>query len=375
MAIDHMEDARDYVEQHDITFIHGLPYKFDEGKHCKVAISQEDIDYDMRKKYPWANDAFIKTCVNSVISEIKKGHHEAIITNDYVVFRNGIYCLKTNQFIDGFPEEKSHQSYSYVDCDYDPKVDSKLAKKALSTWLDDDKDAIKLFFQMIGICMLADPTRFRSFFMLVGKRHSGKSTMLRLITAIFGESNVSALPLDTFGAGEFDYSQLVGKRINISGDIADDVTIGSKIASNIRLVVSGDLVPINVKYYNPFASKLPIVILGAATALPSFSDRSGAILDRLKVIPVEHVFVGKEDIPAFEGILMKDKTVPIYIAARAIDALVELMDTMKFALPKKSEMLLSQFNANNNPSLIYLESVTKEFLTDRTAGTQKEQCL
>lgn len=103
---------------------------------------------------------------------------------------------------------------------------------------------------------------------------------------LLGDSNTSSLDLNELG-DRFSSASLFGKLANIGDDIADDFIANPAI---FKKIVSGDWIKGENKGQKEFFFKPYCKLLFSANNIPRIKDKSGAVLDRLIIIPFDAKF-------------------------------------------------------------------------------------
>ena len=135
-----------------------------------------------------------------------------------------------------------------------------------------DHESQVLLQELFGYCLTYD-TSLQKFFLLEGQGANGKGVVLRILTRLLGEANVSSLPLELFGASH-DLIATLGKLVNITSEIGDLV----KVAEGLLKQFTGeDLMHFNPKHRPPFSAKPTAkLIIAANVRTPiSGSERRG----------------------------------------------------------------------------------------------------
>ena len=142
-----------------------------------------------------------------------------------------------------------------------------------------------MLLEMAGACF-HDDIRLRGCFILVGDKAKGKSTFLNFLRNVNGMRNSAAVKIHEF-LESFMLSNLLNKTANFGDDIAADYI---KETSVLKSIITGDNVTVNVKYHKPVTTHLTATQVFTANALPRFTDPSGALMSRIKLIPFKASF-------------------------------------------------------------------------------------
>lgn len=198
-------------------------------------------------------------------------------------------------------------------------------------------DAVDLMWEVIGYLMYSGNPLHLAF-LLLGAGRNGKGTFLRMVKALIGEANTSAVTLSELTGNRFAAATLYGRLANIAGDI--DATYLESTA-RFKAVTGDDLIQAEHKYgqafrFTPWASQV-----FSANAIPPSADVSTGYLDRWVVLPFPNYF---GDAPALG--LDAHLSAPGELeaaAVRAVAGLRALMERGKFDLPASLRVAKEEF--------------------------------
>lgn len=266
----------------------------------------------------------------------------------YVCFTNGVYDVKEKEWIDdtdryGFINPIPHR---YNELAYNETVDKTLNKIACG-----DKDIRANIEEMIGYCLLGD-CRFRKGFILYGGKRNGKSSLLRAMIKVFGEANVSAIDLKDLSK-QFSTQILAGKLANIGDDISAEYITDISVAKKL---ISGEYMTADRKFRESICFRNNAKLIFSANDLTRFKDDTGAMMDRLIIIPCLAEF--KDTDADYNPMIEEDITTEEaleYFVKLGIDALVRLLEKGQFTVGSKTEEIMRDYLINNVPVLDFFE--------------------
>lgn len=150
---------------------------------------------------------------------------------------------------------------------------------------------------------MLDPSRTPSKALFAfGVSRSGKSTFIRLVQAIAGERNQSAVTLHALAENRFAAANVYGKILNASSDLSSaEVTD----LSLFKMMTGDDLIMGEEKYASPFAFRNRALFAFCANELPTVGETSRAYLERIKPFKFGLTFAGRED-PLIEVGMMNE---------------------------------------------------------------------
>lgn len=208
---------------------------------------------------------------------------------------NGMVDLRTGTLL---PHDPSHMSYVQVTTDYRPE----LATPTYDAWLrealrqegatDADVEALIADLEETAGTML-DPSKTPSkALFLFGPSRSGKSTFLRLLKAIAGAANTSAVTLHDLGKDQFATANLYGRMLNVAADLSNEHVAD---LSKFKMATGEDVLHANRKYGQQFEFTNQALFAFSANELPTVSEASRAYAERMKPFEFPNSFAGRED--------------------------------------------------------------------------------
>lgn len=271
----------------------------------------------------------------------------------YISFENGIFDVMSGKMLDHSPEIAipNHIPWEYHENAYDELVDKTLDRIACG-----DEDVRMLLEECIGYTFYRRNELRKSFF-LVGTKRNGKSTFLDMIKDLLGDQNVSALSLQELN-GRFDRIELANRLANIGDDIGDDFMYGDAVATFKKVVagnrMKGEKKGQDLVMFSPYCK-----LLFSCNDIPRMRDKTGAVLDRMIIVPFNAVF-DKSD-PDYSPYLkydLRERSCMEYMAKIGIDALVSLLqDDGEFTQPASVKASLEEYHAQNDSVYAFCQDV------------------
>jgi putative DNA primase/helicase len=155
-----------------------------------------------------------------------------------------------------------------------------------------DVDRLVADIEEVSGTML-DPTKTPSkALFLFGPSRSGKSTFLRLLKAIAGALNTSAVTLHDLDRDSFAAANLYGRMLNVAADLSNRHV---EDLSLFKMLTGEDVIKANRKYGNQFEFTNQALIAFSANELPTVSEASRAYAERMKPFHFPNSFAGRED--------------------------------------------------------------------------------
>lgn len=235
------------------------------------------------------------TLVESVIKAYKKQRVKMIEFNKTPVFnfRNGTLELDTGLFRKARPEDYCTMQVSY---DYDKEAKCPLYKKFLAEVTDGDNLKIAILNE-IGAYVLFTDCALQKSFILLGDGANGKSVYLDVLTAVYGEDNVSNVELSDI-ADPYQAIALLYSILNVGSETRNIM----QSADKFKQFVVGDKVTACKKYkdFQGFRSRAKLVF--GCNEMPRIPESNRGMLRRMLFIKFTRHFV---PVPA-EGELKAD---------------------------------------------------------------------
>lgn len=271
----------------------------------------------------------------------------------YIAFKNGIYDVVTDEFVDFSPD---YVILNKINWDYNPNAYSELCDKTLNNVACHDDNIRMLLEEAIGMCFYRK-AELRKAFVLVGDKRNGKSTYLDMIKTLLGEENTTSIDIADL-EDRFRPAELFGKLANIIDDISDGFV---KNPAVFKKVVSGDRITVEYKNKNPFSFNNYSKFLCSANDIPRIKDKTGAVLDRLVIVPFDATF--SPDDPDFDPYIkykLQTPEVMEYLIQLGILGLKRVLKNKKFSTSDKLQEKLLEYSENNNPVLLFFKELDEE---------------
>ncbi|HAU4837208.1 TPA: DNA primase [Clostridioides difficile] len=269
-----------------------------------------------------------------------------------IAFKNGIYNIVDDSFIEFSPE---FIITNKVNWNYNPGAYSKLVDKTMNKLSCGDFEIRMLLEEVVGYCFYRR-NELRKAFILTGDKANGKSTYLDMIKTLLGDENTSALDLKEL-SDRFKTAELFGKLANIGDDIGDEFIANPAI---FKKLVSGDRVNVERKGQNPFDFNNYSKFLFSANNIPRIKDKTGAVLDRLIIIPFNASFsVNDKDFDPYIKYKLREQDAIEYLINLGLEGLKRVLKNRKFTVPDKVKKEILEYEEVNNPILGFFKEVDK----------------
>ncbi len=268
----------------------------------------------------------------------------------YINLRNGLFNLETM-------EREDHRPDLYfttqMDFDYDPEATCPLFHQYLNSSLvypdgKTDFTLKQLALEAMGYCMTAR-TDMKTSFWLVGGKDCGKSTFITILKLLMGEL-FATIDLTQLDGNKFLLSGMVGKRVVAFSEGDSNATLPDGLYKN--LTGGSDEVWADVKNKPGISFRPEMKIVWAMNNMPRISDRTGATIRRIIILPFNRTIPESDQIHDLEHRLLRERA---GIFNLAIDHLIELTARKSFIAAKQSEDKRIEYIMENDTEATFLE--------------------
>lgn len=346
---EHWVVGDELIEEYSIRRINGSIHIYKDGIYVPA-------------RHGWLDSILIKkdpTLTAARRAEVSKYIEGKIMVNTpptdarYVAFKNGLFDVIEGHMMDFTPEMvlTNRIEYDYVEGAY-----SELADKVLDKLAVGDEAVRALLEEIIGYCFYRR-SELRKSFILIGDKANGKSTYLDMIKTLLGDENTSALDIQELG-DRFKTAEMVGKLANIGDDIGDEFIPNPSV---FKKLVSGDRLNVEFKGQDPFDFNNYAKLLFSANAIPRIKDKSGAVLDRMIIVPFDATF--SKDDPDYDPYIkykLRDREVMEYLIVLGLAGLRRVLENHAFTSSKRVDKELAAYNEDNNPILMFFADMDVE---------------
>lgn len=342
--IEHSQFGDMLIDDLKIIFYNNSFYVYEDGyyKKDKNTINSKMIklspSISTNKRNEVLNYLRIKTYIDD----------ETIQSDPYIInLKNTRFNIKTGEELEFTSEAIEFQKLPII---YNPKAKSSELDKVLNKVFNKDQDLIKLFYEMIGYCLIKH-CNYDKAFIFYGNGSNGKSTILELIENLFGSKNYSTIELDKL-TQRFHNAELENKYINIGDDINSKCI---KDVGTIKNIFSGNAIQVERKGEKPFTLKPYAKHIFACNEIPKVLDQSNGIYRRLVFIPFTAT-ISKED-SDFDPLISEKLREDIVLSALlngAIEGVQRLIKNNGFTEPRVSKKLLEEYMNYNSSVLSWI---------------------
>lgn len=306
------------------------------------------IEYEMLKLIPDLSAAKRSEVLN-YIDVLLQNNTDAASAN-LIAFKNGVLNIDS---MDLMPFSPDYVITNRIDFNYNPDAKSDLLDHTLDRLACNDVAIRALLEEMAGYCFYRR-NELRKAFILIGDKANGKSTYIAMLQTMLGDVNTASLDLKELSE-RFKTAELFRKLVNLGDDIDDDFIGNTAI---FKKLVSGDRLSAERKGQDPFEFCNYSKFIFSANVLPRVKDKTGAVLDRLVVIPFNAHF-SKSDSdyrPYIKYELCQEDAIE-YLILLGIKGLKRVLENRAFTSSDKVEANLTEYNELNNPILLFFKEI------------------
>lgn len=277
----------------------------------------------------------------------------------YICFKNGVLDVKTGELSEHSPD---YVLLNKIPHDYDPEAYSEVCDRTLDKISCHDPEVRALLEEVAGYTMYRR-NELRKAFILIGDKANGKSTFFDMVNTMLGSANTTALDLKEL-SDRFKTAEAAGKLAIIGDDIGDEFIPNPSI---FKKLVSGDRINVERKGKDPFDFDNYSKLLFSANNIPRIKDKSGAVIDRLIIVPFRATF--SPDDPDFDPDIkykLRSEESIKYLIRIGINALSNVLERKRFTVSDSMQKELKEYEENNNPILLFFAEDPK--ITDEPTG-------
>lgn len=274
---------------------------------------------------------------------------------EYIAFKNGILNIFTKELLPFSPE---FVITNMIPWDYVEGAKCDLVDETISKLACGDAQIRALIEEMAGYCFYRR-NELRKAFILTGEKSNGKSTFIAMLLKLLGEENTASLDLKDLG-DRFRTEKIFRKLANLGDDIDDEFISNTAI---FKKLVSGDRVTAEKKGKDPFEFVNYAKFIFSANTLPRVKDRTGAVIDRLIIIPFNAHF-SKSD-PDFKPFLKYElckKEAIERLIVLGVEGLRRVLEANAFTDSEQVKRELKEYDESNNPILLFLKELDEDEL-------------
>lgn len=264
------------------------------------------------------------------------------------------------------PFSPDQRSTSRLEWSFERGKKPALFLRSLRQMFAGDEDAetkIGVLREFVGACLLGRPTIYQKGLILEGDGANGKSTILDVVVALFGDQMVTAIPPHDLGQ-EYRRAMLSESRINVVNELPESDILETH---GVKACITGDAITARHIRENPFMFKPRAGHLIAANELPSVRDLSRGFWRKWIVLSFRREFAESEqDRTLSERIIRTELDA---IASWAIEGAANLERRGRYDVPESSEQAINQWRLGADSVARFLDEMTEESSDEGTKAS------
>ncbi len=200
---------------------------------------------------------------------------------------NGVVDLRTGRLRPGRPEDAITLA---AGTDFDPKAVAPRFERFLSEIFEDNQELIAFVRRAVGYS-LTGLTSEQCFFLFYGRGSNGKSVLLNVLLALFGDYGYAA-PFSTFEYSRGssipnDVAQLAGRRLVVASETNEGARLDE---ARIKQLTGGEAQTARFLNHEYFTFTPRAAIFLAVNHRPQVKDDSRGFWRRVRLVPFKHEF-------------------------------------------------------------------------------------
>ena len=367
---DHAAIAESLITDNGACFIDGMP-AIRHGDVYKIGwneINREIIALDQNATR--ANQREVQHYL-TVMAEHKEQSRPTL-----VAFKNGVLDILTMKLRN---YEADDVIPNVIPWDWNPsavcdEVDNVLLKMACQ-----NLDVFESLIEVMGVCMYRS-SEFTQAAILLGDGSNGKSTFIRMLTALLGKENISSISMTQIGK-QFLIGRMAGKLANLGSEISNEFKNGD-LLSTFKELVDGNRMHADVKGVEGFDYENYATLVMCANEFPRLADSTEGMMRR--IFPIEFNARFRKTDPDYDPRIAKKVTSQVaceHMAVLGVSGLQAVFKNNGFTANELSTRKLNEIKAENDTALAWAtdQGWTAETLDGTsTAGhyaNYKEWCI
>lgn len=205
-------------------------------------------------------------------------------------------------------------------------------------------DAIDFVHEVVGYTLFNGNPLHKAV-LLFGEGRNGKGTFIRILRALVGADNVSAVTPQALDDNRFSAAELHNRLANLVGDVDPRIF---KATERFKQVTGGDSLLAERKHEHPFAFTCRALMVAAFNALPRTADTSEGFFERWLVLPFVGYFPGGKADPTLSERLTRPSELQ-GLLVHAVRGLQRLMQRGYFDPPESVRLATARFREVADP--------------------------
>jgi putative DNA primase/helicase len=343
--------AKLLMQQHHITYQSGTFYIYDESTKCWDDLELDDLKLMLLQFM--TEHTYSQQKVNTAIELIRihVSEKEPQHNPDEILFANGLYNTQTREFREYTAEDRALNTF---EANYSPGATCPRWLQFLDEIFEgdpDSQDKRNLLQEFIGYS-LTRSTVYEKALLLIGGGANGKSKVLDVLKAIFGEKQTSSLELWQL-TDRFSSAAIKDKYVNIATELGNRDLFSE---AKFKQITSGETIASEIKFGATFQFKPFAKLIFAANQLPITTDITAAYFRRWLILNFNQVFdYDRRDEHLSEKLLQEIDGIAFW----ALDGLDRLKTNRRFTEPASHHESLKYYQVGSSSVNAFVDEMIK----------------
>lgn len=269
-----------FVNRGDTFVLGGECYQYRDGVYVEASSSVRNTIREMIMLDSFITQPRIMEVFRLILDDtrIQKDTADLNRNRHLINFKNGVWDIEQNRII---PHDSKYLQTLQLPHEvglYKPFQETRLYQFFKKTQLP--KEDVNMILAYMAYCLTLD-YGLKTFMILCGQSNTGKSVLLRFITAMIGHENTSALSMHEL-SHRFYPSQLYNRLLNACGD-NESLPLAS--IGNLKKITGGDQIMHEKKGKEPFFFVPFAKLIFSFNQLPlQLEEKSNAFYKRMRIL-------------------------------------------------------------------------------------------
>lgn len=340
----HVEISKILMEDHGFCFADGVPAVRMDGNY---AVGWNAVD-----------SIIIDLAPNSKHTDRKEVHHYLAAKAErkqqappnLIAFKNGVLDIDTMELRDW---EEDDVILNVIPHNWNPDAACSEVDNVLDKMSAGDLDVWSNLIEVMGCCMYRS-NEFGQAAILLGAGSNGKSTYIKMLRALVGSDNASALSLGDLGR-RFHSEQMMGKLANLGDDISNEFQRGN-VMEAFKKTATGDQIYADVKGERGFTFSPYCQLVFSANEFPRIADSTDGTMRR--IFPIEFNATFKRTDPDYNPRITQIVTSEEACERMCVLGVAGLHDVMEengFTATQASKRIKREIKADNDTIVAWID--------------------
>lgn len=215
-----------------------------------------------------------------------------------------------------------------------------------------DKDSQNVLQELLGSIFIKN-INLEKIGILYGNGANGKSVLLKIITALLGENNISQMDLKsltTDSNAANNRAQLMGKLLNFAPEINGK---GEQTHDLIKRMASGEAIQVKMLYKDTITITDYAKLIFNANVLPSDVEHSHGFFRRFLIVEFGETITDEEKDPELANKIIANELPGVL--NWIVEGTKRLQQNKKFSPCKKSDDILKQYRTDSDVVAMLIE--------------------